>query len=298
MPEASGTGPINREVPLASVRLCYAENIRRSAGLRSRALAEAFGVVPRERYLGPGPWQVCQFGDYELTEDADPRHVYHDVLIAIDASRKLNNGHPSSLAGWLDELALAAGETVLHIGCGTGYYTAIMAETVGATGRVTALEIDAELAERARVNLADYRNVTVITANGTSYDPGESNAIFVNAGVTHPETQWLDRLVNGGRLVLPLTATKDGAFGSGKTGNSGGNILLVTRKQDQYAASFIGPVSIFASSEGRNPEYNRVLQRAFLELSSGKREAPKMIRRDKHKRDSNCWIHADSYCLW
>src|SRR6201996_3284608 len=59
--------------------------------------------------------------------DADPRHVYHDVLIALDEARGINNGQPSL---W-DELGIRTGEQVLHLGCGTGYYTAIAAELVG-----------------------------------------------------------------------------------------------------------------------------------------------------------------------
>jgi protein-L-isoaspartate(D-aspartate) O-methyltransferase len=48
----------------------------------------------------------------------------------------------------LDQLAIVAGEHVLHLGC--GYCTAILAELVGPTGKITAIEIDASLAEKAR----------------------------------------------------------------------------------------------------------------------------------------------------
>jgi protein-L-isoaspartate(D-aspartate) O-methyltransferase len=54
-----------------------------------------------------------------------------------------------------DHLDLLPGEQVLHLGCGTGYYTAIIAELVGSAGRVTAVEIDATLARKARAALAD-----------------------------------------------------------------------------------------------------------------------------------------------
>ena len=39
---------LTRDLPLDTVRLCYAEEVRAVAGLRSRALAEAFALVPRE----------------------------------------------------------------------------------------------------------------------------------------------------------------------------------------------------------------------------------------------------------
>jgi protein-L-isoaspartate O-methyltransferase len=38
---------------------------------------------------------------------------------------------------------------VAHVGAGLGYYSAILAEVVGSTGEVTAIEIDPGLAERA-----------------------------------------------------------------------------------------------------------------------------------------------------
>src|SRR5207302_2906792 len=106
------------------------------------------------------------------------------VLVAIDAARGLNNGQPGSLAAWLDALELRRGASVLHVGCGVGYYTAIIAETVGPEGCVTGVEVDAGLAERARANLANLPNVSVVCADGGEYDAGAADAVFVNAGAT------------------------------------------------------------------------------------------------------------------
>ena len=86
------------------------------------------------------------FTSYQTTPDADARHLYRDVPVAIDAARLVNNGAPSLLAFLINALAQREGEHVLHVGCGTGYYTAILAEIVGPSGRVTALEIDENLA--------------------------------------------------------------------------------------------------------------------------------------------------------
>jgi protein-L-isoaspartate(D-aspartate) O-methyltransferase len=51
--------------------------------------------------------------------------------------------------------------TVIHVGAGTGYYTAILAHLVGPEGRVHAYEIEADIAARAAENLAGYPNVRV-----------------------------------------------------------------------------------------------------------------------------------------
>ncbi|HKC65040.1 MAG TPA: hypothetical protein VKB86_15465, partial [Pyrinomonadaceae bacterium] len=123
---------------LDELRQYYAEEIRAVANIQSEALVAAFARVPREDFLGPGPWLIPNpdswqaispganlkgGGSYRTTPDTDPRHLYHNILVAIDAERKLNNGQPGSLAMWIDALELQAGDTVLHVGCGVGYYT-------------------------------------------------------------------------------------------------------------------------------------------------------------------------------
>lgn len=64
------------------------------------------------------------------TPDGDPRHVYHNLSIAIDPERQLFNGAPSLLALCIDRLAIRSGARVLHVGCGLGYYSALMAHCV------------------------------------------------------------------------------------------------------------------------------------------------------------------------
>jgi protein-L-isoaspartate(D-aspartate) O-methyltransferase len=65
----------------------------------------------------------------------------------------LFNGAPALLARLIDLLALRPGSRVLHVGAGTGYYSALMAHVVGASGSVLALEVDEPLALwRARIS--------------------------------------------------------------------------------------------------------------------------------------------------
>ena len=79
-------------------RQWYAAELRFIARVKSFAVVNAFATVPREQFVGPGPWRIkspMNFGEYWTTDDADPRHVYHDVLIALDEPRSINNGQPS-----------------------------------------------------------------------------------------------------------------------------------------------------------------------------------------------------------
>ena len=120
-----------KPISLRMSRRCYAEELHFSAHVGSRPIIEAFATVPRERFVGPGPWQIkspMRAGDYWTTSDADPRNVYHDTLIALDAERGINNGQPSLWIALFDEMGITAGEHVIHLGCGTGYYSAIAAQ--------------------------------------------------------------------------------------------------------------------------------------------------------------------------
>jgi protein-L-isoaspartate(D-aspartate) O-methyltransferase len=139
-------------------------------------------------------------------------------VVAIDASRGLNNGQPSGLAAWLQVLELRCGDRVLHIGCGLGYYTALIAAVVAPHGEVIGVELDADLASRAGANLTSVKRVSVVAADGCEFDPGPVDAILVNAGATHPRSLWLERLRLGGQLLLPLTDD-----------NGTGIVLKVTR---------------------------------------------------------------------
>src|SRR6476469_3803401 len=109
----------------------FADALRQKADIRTVALVDALAAVPRERFLGPGPWHIGVLLDgkpgYRMSDTADPSEVYCDSVIAIDAARGLNNGEPSSLMRWLDALRIERGQTVVHVGSGTGYYTALLA---------------------------------------------------------------------------------------------------------------------------------------------------------------------------
>ena len=107
--------------------------------------------MPRERHLPPPPWILREdrgFGGGERGT-RDPAALYRDTLVAIDGARGINNGEPSLHALLLAAAAPGAGERAIHVGAGTGYYTAILAELVGPAGRVDAYETEADLAALA-----------------------------------------------------------------------------------------------------------------------------------------------------
>jgi protein-L-isoaspartate(D-aspartate) O-methyltransferase len=272
-------------------RQYYAEELRAVADLQSESLVRAFTKVPREHFLGPGPWRVFSPGSESdwSTKDADPRHLYHNLLVVIDAERHLNNGYPSFLAFLIDELQLRPGEHVVHIGCGTGYYTAIMAEVVGSKGHVTGIEIDSGLAGQARSNLSYLSHVEVINGDGGEKDSGPCDAILVNAGATHPRSVWLDSLRLDGRLIVPLTVTDNDTDRGGE-----GRILKVTRQPGGFTASFISGVRIFPCIGGRDTDLNQRLKEVF---ERGDWKSVQSLRQDRHESSDACWFHGETFCL-
>jgi protein-L-isoaspartate(D-aspartate) O-methyltransferase len=280
-----------------ALRLAYAQQIADTAKLRSDAVRRALAVVPREKFLGSGPWSILSWADasgtpgYTSTPDADPAHLYRDVVVAIDASRQLNNGQPSFLAFCLDSLDLKAGERVVHIGCGVGYYTAIIAEVIGPKGHVLGIEIDPKLAMCARDNLSDIRQAQVEQADASRLAPADADAILVNAGVTEINRGWLEALKDGGRMLVPITvqlATTPGV------GLGLGQLLKLVRARNGFSARFISGVAIYHCAGARDARRDRALDTRF---SSGGADTVRSLRVDAHEANGGCWFHADTFCL-
>ena len=252
-------------------------------------MAEAFATVPRERFLGSGPWLIrppTRLSETYRTPDADPRHVYHDVLVAIDEARDLNNGQPSLWAWLFDHLDLERGERVFQVGAGTGYYSAILAEMVGPAGRVMAVEHDSELAARARNNLAPWPQAEVVAGDGTTHDPGEVDAVVVFAGATHPSPLWLDRLVEGGRLLMPLTAEHRWGF-----------FLRARRRREAFEAESLGSCGFFHCIGGRDTKAADRLARALARLRGAPIPVAALHRGEPRRRTRGVWYAGPGFWL-
>src|SRR5690242_5225508 len=117
---------------LAAARARYVAMIAKRERISSPRLLEALAAVPREDFLARGPWRIKSEAarSYRLTPDADPVHLYDNVLVAIDARRKLDTGLPSLWAHFIDLLNVGENDRVIQIGCGLGYFSAILSEIV------------------------------------------------------------------------------------------------------------------------------------------------------------------------
>ena len=277
----------DRAAKLRDFFACY---IATRGAAEDPRIKTAFATIPREPFAGPGPWSILAAGQwntssYVQTPDDDPAFLYQDVLIALDPTRGINIGEPSLHAHCLDALAPRSGETVLQVGAGSGYYTAILAYLVGSDGQVNAFEIDPELATRASQNLKQWPWANVYARSGTVEGLPSSDAIYVNAGVTQPNWAWLNALRPDGRLLFPLQAV----------GGSGGMLLVEKPRNGGLAwpARFVSRAAFIACETRQDEANGRALSAAFAD---GGWETVRTMRLN-NKPDETCWFDGGDWWL-
>jgi protein-L-isoaspartate(D-aspartate) O-methyltransferase len=239
----------NAPKSLAEHRAAYAAEVNARFSPSNPAVEAAFAKVPREAFLGPPPWSVGGGGTSSWHATSDPESLYQDQLVGLDRAKGINNGQPSLHAHCIATLRLTRTDHVLHIGAGTGYYTAILAEL---SRSVDAYEIEPSLAAQARAKLAGWDNVTVHAESGTLRKLPTADAIYVSAGASYPDPFWLDALRDDGRLLFPLTGD-----------DRGGGMLLIERHGQNFAARFVSGCGFIDCAGLRDPATAARLTEAF-----------------------------------
>ncbi len=151
--------------------------------------------------------------------NAVPRHIFVDEALAIrgyeDVPLPIGHGQTISqpwVVARMTELARNGRtlESVLEIGTGCGYQTAVLAQLAA---NVYTVERIGALVAKARRHLQSLKLRNVHLAHGDgSADLGEVlavDAIVVTAGATHVPTALLKYLKPGGRMVLPLSGNDE-----------------------------------------------------------------------------------------
>lgn len=140
----------------------------------------------------------------ELFVPVPSRHLaYEDIPLPIGLEQTISQ--PFIIALMTQALALTGVETVLEIGTGSGYQTAVLAELAR---RVVTVERLPALSATARKVLDDqgYRNIEMHSATETLGWPDGApyDAILVTAGAPRVPPDLLAQLALGGRLVIPV----------------------------------------------------------------------------------------------
>ena len=131
--------------------------------------------------------------------DAMKEAAYVGETLELSSGRVLLE--PRTLAKLLDALVIDKTETVLDLGCGLGYSTAVIARMADA---VVAVEDDADLANEAQLALSNtgIDNAAVIEgvlAEGAAKH-GPFDVIILQGGVEEIPSTLLDQLNEGGRI--------------------------------------------------------------------------------------------------
>lgn len=158
----------------------------RARGVRDERVLAAMLQVPRHRFV----------------DEAQRHQAYEDCPLPIGSGQTISQ--PYIVARMLQLLDLRGDETVLDIGAGSGYQTALLSLLAR---RVIAIERLGGLARSARMRLEemDIHNVQVICADGTLGWSEEApyQGIVVAAGAPSTPAPLLEQLADGGRLVIP-----------------------------------------------------------------------------------------------
>ena len=165
--------------------------------LSDRQVAAAFRVVLRHHFLPGHPLK-------DVYDDSAIMTKFGERGVAVSSSSQ-----PAIMAIMLQQLRADPGDRVLEIGTGTGYNAALLARLVGSEGHVVSLDFDEDLCLSARAHLAaaGIEGVEVQHADGAAgWPPGAPyDRVIVTASADDLSPAWLHQLVEGGRLVIPLS---------------------------------------------------------------------------------------------
>lgn len=154
------------------------------------------------------PWDVLDPKILDLLMDV-PRHLFvaesQQELAYTDI--KLPLGHdefmmePKIEGRLLQAVDIDDEDTVLEIGTGSGYLTALMAN-LGKT--VTSVEIHEDLSKAAKMRLASFDNISFQVGDGSQdWNDGQQYDVIVLTGSVKTVPQaYLEKLNLGGRLAL------------------------------------------------------------------------------------------------
>jgi len=178
--------------------------IRRRGTFSERVLS-VMEEVPRERFV-PERSVAQAYDDHALP-------IEHDQTIS----------QPFIVATMTDMLNPSDEETILEVGTGSGYQTAILARL---SKFVYSIECIPELAEQAKETLLSLgiSNVEIIVGDGTLGLPENApyDGILVAAGAPDVPNSLKNQIAIGGRLVIPVG------------GKYSQELVLIARKEDGF----------------------------------------------------------------
>lgn len=142
----------------------------------------------------------------DFTESRDKAIAYEDVPLDIGYDQTISQ--PLTVAFMLEELGPKKGDSVLDVGSGSGWTTALLAYIVGGGGKVVGLERISELVNFGRSNIQKYKldQAKIERAEkGVLGKPGQKfDRILVSASARQLPEELVLQLKPNGTLVVPV----------------------------------------------------------------------------------------------
>ncbi|MEU4703327.1 methyltransferase domain-containing protein [Nonomuraea dietziae] len=160
---------------------------------------------------GPGDveaWLAAAYSDRSLVTQVGPLHADHAAPGDRPAGKPTSSSTlPSLVVQMLEHAAIEDHSTVLDVGTGSGYGTALLCERLGAH-RVISVDVDAYLVKAAGERLAELgHQPRMVAADATASLPGPVDRIVAMVSVRPVPPSWLEALQVGGRLATTITNT-------------------------------------------------------------------------------------------
>ncbi len=194
---------------LDAVHPDHAKLIRHLCGsgvLRTPAIIQAFIDIDRAKF----------------TPAEHRAHAYEDVSIPLAPGSSMSQ--PSVVAFMLELLQPRPNNTVLEVGSGSGYQTALLGKLVHPHGKVFAVEVQPNMAELTRSNMEPCKlpHVSCIEGSGAHGIPEHApfDRVVVGAAASKFPEDLRAQLAVGGRLVVPI-------------GNETQDVVVMMRLSDQ-----------------------------------------------------------------
>lgn len=251
---------------------------------RSAEWRDAVETVPREVFIGarvyrrtgqaggaswnpttraeiaPSDWLALAYQDETLVTQI-AGHDQDPSAGTVEGAPSSSSTLPSLVVRMLEDLDIHDGNTVLEIGTGTGYSTALMCQRLG-SANVTSVEVDPDVAARARAAFATagYRP-TLVCGDGLAGDPARApyDRIIATCSVRAIPAPWLDQCRPGGRILTTLSGW---LYGSAYVN------LKVTERGHAHGRFMPGTVSFMTARPHAAPLLTRLPAREGTERTT------------------------------
>lgn len=155
--------------------------------LKDKKIIEAFQKVPRENFVS----------------SEHKKWAYADSPLPIGSNQTISAPH--MVATMSEAIGVEDGQKILEIGAGSGYQAAILS-VLNSNGKIYTVENVEELYEFAKENLKEYKNVEVISGDGSLGYEKEApyDRILATCGCPKIPDPWISQLKKNGKILAPV----------------------------------------------------------------------------------------------